>query len=101
MQPREFMYGFSDLKQLLVKTYDIQVARDLVKLHFSETDNTLIMHDYNDHKKQVLLSFDLLNMTVAEKLTVKSKRLVREAFTHNDPAAFLNSEFRLYGFFRS
>jgi len=46
MQQRELISGFSELKDLLIRTYKFEKEREFVRLYFSEYKNELLMHDY-------------------------------------------------------
>ena len=100
VQQREMVSGFSELKDLLVRTYKIDRSRDLVKLYFSETGNELLMHDYDNHKNVVRLSSNMLRRAVWEGLTGNAQIVVSESLNQASPAVFLNDEFKLYGFFK-
>ncbi|MBC7421677.1 MAG: hypothetical protein H7328_13190 [Bdellovibrio sp.] len=100
MEPRELMYGFSDLKKLLIQTYQIDQPPEVVKLYFSEGDNALVVHDYDDHRKQLFLSLDVFNKLARPELPLKVINLVNESLKQSHPANFLNNEFLLNGFFR-
>ncbi len=99
MQQRELMSGFSDLKVLLIRTYKIDRSSELVKLYFTQADNELLLHDYDDHEKIISLCSDLKNKFIRDILTFKAKLLVEESLMHHNPAQFLNNEFQLNGFF--
>ncbi len=101
MQDRELVNGFSELKDLLIREYKIDRDRSSVKLFFSEKDNSLIMHDYNDHKKVLILSFNIIKKEIWRGLSNYAQRLVMEALNSDSPSHFLIESFRLYGFFRS
>lgn len=100
MQQREFISGFSELKDLLIRTYNIKKEREFVRLYFSEHDNQLLMHDYNDHKRAISLCADLKQKSIRSGLSVYSKRLVTESLKFPKSSVFLNKEFQLHGFFR-
>lgn len=101
MQQRQLVSGFSDLKDLLIQTYKIDRANELIKLYFTEKDSELLMHDYDDHKKVICLCANLKNKFIKDILSPKAKLLIEESFMHSNPAYFLNVEFQLNGFFRS
>ena len=101
MQQREFVSGFSDLKDLLIRTYKIDRSREFVRLCFSKKDNSLLMHDYDDHKKMLVLCSNLKEENIQEGLPLNARRLVSESLKHFSPAEFLIKEFQLNGFFRS
>ena len=100
MRQQELVSGFSELKDLLITTYRIEQPRELVKLYFSETTNELLMHDYDDHSKFIILSFKLQDRLSRTGLTLYASRLVILALNHPSPSIFLNHNFKLYGFFR-
>lgn len=95
MQQLEIVSGFSDLKSILIRTYNIEKSRQRVRLWFSESDNRLSMHDYYEHKNSVLLSLDGEPM-ITEYF---GRKLVVEALRWPDPVAFLNEEFRANGYY--
>ena len=101
MQQRELVSGFSELKDLLIRTYQIERGRELVKLYFSEEDNKLLMHDYDNHKKVIRLCLNLERKNIWNGLTGNAHRLVNESLKHASPSEFLIQEFQLNGFFRS
>ncbi len=101
MQQRELVSGFSELKDLLIRTYKINRRREFVRLYFSIANNELLMHDYDDHKKALSLCSDIEQKKIREGLMSKSHRLAKESLKHPSPAEFLNNESKLYGFFRS
>ena len=82
MQQREIVSGFSDLKDLLIRTYKINRDRELVKLCFTEKDNELLMHDYDDHKKVICLCSNIKNRLIRNILAPKASLLVKESFTN-------------------
>lgn len=51
MQQQQLISGFSELKDLLIRTYNIEKDREFVRLYFSECDNQLLMYDYDDHTR--------------------------------------------------
>ena len=101
MQQRELVSGFSDLKDLLIRTYKIVKEREFLKLYFTEVNNELLMHDFNDHKREISICSDVKNKVIKIALSPTAKLLVKESLLHSDPVKFLNDEFKLYGFFRS
>ena len=68
MHQREQVSSFSELKDLLIRTFQIERDRAFVKLHFSENGTELLMHDYDDHKKALALSRDMMNLDIREGL---------------------------------
>jgi hypothetical protein len=101
MQQLDSVTGFSELKDLLIRTYNIEKERSLIQLHFTESDHELLMHDYSDHEKVICLCSDLRVGTPDKSLSPRAKRIVNEALKQNKPCEFLNNGFKLYGFFRS
>ena len=101
MQQREVVSGFSDLKDLLIRTYKIEKEREFLKLYFTEKANELLMHDFNDHQRKIGICLDVKRKIIKDTLSPIAKLLVKESLLHTDPAKFLNDEFKLYGFFRS
>ena len=100
MQQRDVVSGFTELKDLLIRTYQINRSRDLVKLYFSQGENELLMHDYDDHNKVISLCANLSLRERSIPLTQNAHRVIGESLKHKFPAEFLNSEFLLNGFFR-
>lgn len=100
MEQRELISGFSELKELLIRTFRIERECEFVRLYFSEHDNELLMYDYNDHKKVISLCVDLMQKRILNGLSVNAYRLVDESLKHTSPADFLIKEFQLSGFFR-
>ena len=100
MKQIEIVSGFSELKGLLIRTYKIERSSELIKLYFTLQDQQLYMHDYDDHKKAVLLAKDIDFKDISDQLAFKAQRLVAEAIDNPNPAEFLNMEFKLSGFFR-
>ena len=101
MQERVLISGFSELKDLLIKTFQIERNTEFVRLYFSQKNNELLMHDYDDHKKAINLSFNLKKGDIKTMLTINAHRVVKESLKHKSPAEFLNNGFKLSGFFRS
>ena len=64
MHQRVVMSGFSDLKDLLIRTYKIDKDQGLVKLYFTEENNRLLMHDYDDHERVIYLCSNLKNKLI-------------------------------------
>lgn len=100
MQQTEFISGFSELKELLIKTYNIETDKALVRLYFTESNNELLMHDYDNHKKVICLCSNLKDKIIKNGLPTKAMLLVNESIDHASAAQFLNFEFKLSGFFR-
>ena len=101
MQQRELVSGFSELKDLLIRTNHINRGRESVKLYFTLKHKMLYMHDYDDHKKYVIICRDLAREKISDSLKPAARRLVFESLRQSSPADFLNNEFLLNGFFRS
>ena len=101
MQQRELVSGFSELKDLLIRTYKVDRDRELVKLYFSEKDNELLMHDYDAHEKILTISRDIANKQIRDGLSIYSHNLIVESLLCHKPSEFLNNGFKLNGFFRS
>ena len=100
MEQYNLVVGFSDLKELLIRTYAIERDRALVKLYFSESALELVLHDYDDHFKTIVLCFDMPKKRLRRGLSYHSQKLVRKSLNYRKPSDFLNNEFRLNGFFR-
>ena len=75
MQQREIVSGYSELKDLLIRTYQIERRREFIKLYFTEKNNRLLMHDYNDHKKFIELVEEIDTKIVSTKLTNSARRI--------------------------
>ena len=101
MQQREIVSGYSELKDLLIRTYKIERSRELVKLYFTENDNRLLMHDYDNHKNSVEISKKINAKLISSQLSYYAFRLALEALKNQSPSEYLNSGFKLNGFFRS
>ncbi len=101
MQQHEQVSGFSDLKDILIRTFQIGRDRAHVKLYFSTLDNALLMHDYDDHKKVIVLSRDIKTKVIKQGITGATRELIIEALMHHKPQNFLNDGFKLNGFFIS
>ena len=100
MKQRELVSGFSELKDLLIRIYKIDRDREFVKLYFSEKDNELLMHDYDEHEKVLDMSRDITNKQIRDGLNTNSHNLIQESLLYNKPSEFLNNGFKLNGFFR-
>lgn len=96
----EFVSGFSELKNILIRTYEIEKPKVQIKLHFTVLDNELRMHDYDDHSKVVNLSDDILGKQVIEFPERQAVEIIKMALEQGDPLDYLRDGFLLYGFFR-
>jgi hypothetical protein len=92
--------GFSELKELLIRTYKIERPSIEVRLHFSELEGQLLMHDYDDHKKVIVLSNSFIAKSLSAALIGNARELCLESLEAESPAADLNDGFLLYGYFR-
>ncbi len=101
MQTASAVSGFSGLKEILIRTYKIDRPPIEVRLHFSQTENLLLMHDYDDHGKMIVISNNPKRKAFSDFLTGNARLLCVEALETEFPAADLNSRFLLYGYFRS
>lgn len=101
MQQTELISGFSELKKLLIRTYNIEQEPEYVKLYFSEFKNELLMHDYDDYKKFIRLCINLERKQLRKGLPHNARYLVIESLRHISPSKFLINEFQLYRFFKS
>ena len=101
MQTRQFISGFSDLKNLLIKTYKIEKESDQIKLYFSESENNLILHDYDNHARTIVLVFDVRRKRIEKWLSRSAHLIVERSLMNKAPAKYLNEGFQLYGFFKS
>ena len=99
MQQLEFVSGFSELKDMLIRTYKLDRSRNLIKLYFSEKENSLFVHDYDDHKKAIKICNNIESKELAKDLPPKALLLVIESLMHDSPTEFLIKEFQLNGFF--
>ena len=59
------------------------------------------MHDFDDHHKAVYLSADIEGKLTRKSLSVKAQNLIAASLSQAQPSQFLNTRFKLYGFFRS
>ena len=100
MKQIEIVSGFSELKDLLIRTYKIKRSSELIKLYFTFQDQQLYMHDYDDHKMAVLLASDIAGKEISGQVTHNALRLVKASLKENNPSDFLNEGFKLNGFFR-
>jgi hypothetical protein len=100
MQQRQVIAGFSDLKELLIRTYEMRESRELIRLHFSASNNQLLMHDYNDHKKFVILCRNIIYKVLVTGLSQNAYELLMIALDSKTPINFLNEQFKLNGFFK-
>ena len=101
MQQRELVSGFTELKDLLIRTYGIERRREFVRLYFTLRGKVLLMHDYDDHKKEIVICSNIEEKIVGKGLGVIARRVVKESLRRPSPTAFLIQEFQLNGFFRS
>jgi hypothetical protein len=101
MQSIEIVSGYSDLKTLLVRTYKIDRPVEFIRLFFSESQNELLLHDYDDHKKIIHICYSIKMKDIRPRLSRNSNQLILESLNQKSPAQFLNDGFKLYGFFRS
>lgn len=100
MEQRDLVVGFSELKDLLIRTYQIDRDRNLVRLYFTSNGKELFMHDFDDHQKIIILSFRTKEKLVRPGLREFIRRTVLMALAQTDPAEFLNINFQLHGFFK-
>jgi hypothetical protein len=100
MQQLESVTGFSELKDMLIRTYEIERSRELIKLYFSEQDQMLLMHDYDDHNKAIHLCFSIKEKLLRKHLTHNARKLIEDSLEEPSPSNYLNTQFQLYGFFR-
>ncbi len=101
MKQLDMVSGFSELKDLLIRTYKIERDPLQVRLYFSVNNNQLIVHDYDDHKNLLILSRNITKKAIGVGLTPKVHDLVEESLNQKSPSEFLIKEFQLNGFFRS
>lgn len=100
MYENEFVSGFSELKNILIRAYKIERPRDQIKLHFTIQEDELLMHDYDDHSKFVSLSNRISTKHVVNFPEKKAVEIVKVALDQDDPLDYLKDGFLLYGFFR-
>ncbi len=100
MKTTSAVSGFSELKELLIRTYKIEKPAIEVRLHFTEEENALLMHDYDDHEKVIVLSGDIKEGGLSRSLTGNARDLCIKALETESPAADLKNGFLLYGHFR-
>lgn len=55
MQSTQMVSGFSELKDYLIDKFQIERPRETVRLHFTEDENRLFMHDYSHHQNAVVI----------------------------------------------
>ena len=101
MESLQIVSGFSELKDLLIRTYQVTKNKEFIRLYFTELDNELLMHDYADHKKVIVLSRNIDAQNISVEIPVRARRLIRESFMRKGASDFLNRGFQLHGFFRS
>ncbi len=100
MQSTEIMSGFSDLKDILISTYKIELSKNKLRLYFSLHNGELFMHDHQNHARQITLSPDIRKKFVGPLHGKKpAQRLVKHSLEQENPADFLNDLFLLNGFF--
>lgn len=99
MQQAQVVSGFSELKDLLIRTFQIERPREKIRLYFTDKDDQLLMHDYHDQKFIIVIK-SIRQIDLIEDLSEKSRLLCLEALMHLQPAHYLNEGFLLYGFFR-
>ena len=97
----EIVSGFSELKDLLIHTFKVTRNREFVRLYFTELDNELLMHDYADHKKVIVLSLDIESQDIPKEIPLRARRLIQNSLMQKGASDFLNRGFQLHGFFRS
>jgi hypothetical protein len=100
MQQLDSVTGFSELKDILIRTYRIERSREFIKLYFSEIENMLLMHDYDDHSKVIYICLNTKKKKAQQHLTSKAKLVVENSLDQLHPSKYLNDQFQLYGFFR-
>ena len=99
MKQLDKISGFTELKDMLIRTYLINRSHDLVKLFFSERKNALYVHDYDDHSKALRICNNIELEYIPHGLPPNVFRLANESLKHASPAEFLINEFKLSGFF--
>ncbi len=92
--------GFSELKDLLIRTYRIDKARESVRLYFTEYQNQIFLHEYKDHNKKILLVVNIREKEISGRAVGLARQICIEALKHKKPADFLNEGFLSAGFFR-
>jgi hypothetical protein len=100
MKTTSAVSGFSELKELLIRTYKIERPAIEVRLYFTEEENALLMHDYDDHKKVIVLSNNIKTKHLSKALLGNARLLCFEALKTELPAVDLNNGFLLCGHFR-
>ncbi len=103
MEQRTLVSGFSELKDLLIRTYNIDSDRSFIRLYFTEGrrgDAEILMHDFNDHSKMISVCTDLNRNIIPGKIKGNARHLVEKSLEFDSPSEFLNTNFILYGFFR-
>lgn len=97
MQQKDIVSGFSDLKDILIRTYKIERPRNQIRLHFTFSNEELWMHDYDDHWKKVVVAKDGRNRVPENS---RGWKLIRTAIKYKNPHTLLNELFQSHGFFR-
>ncbi len=100
VEQMKIVAGFSELKDLLIRTHRIQKNKELIKLYFNAENNQLLMHDYDEHTKAIILISRLDKNEISNFSGHKARILVKYSLSFPNPALFLNEEFKLSGFFR-
>jgi hypothetical protein len=100
MKATSAVSGFSELKELLIRTYKIERPSNEVRLHFSQEGNELLMHDCDDHQKVITLSNKIKDKRLSNLITGNARMICMEALEAEFPAAYLNDRFLLYGYYR-
>ena len=101
MQTMSAVSGFTELKDLLIRTYNIDRPKEEIRLWFTVLEDLLIMHDYQDHQKSIVL-INSIQAKAFKKLKLNhATELLEEALETNKPDVFLNDGFLLHGFFRT
>lgn len=99
MQTMAIVSGFSELKDLLIRTYNIERSRAEVRLYFTEDQDQLLMHDYHDHKKLIVLATSISRKELRKSLKGFAAQLCELALSEVEPSKFLNRRFTSDGFF--
>ncbi len=102
MQQRQIVSGFSEIKDLLIRKYKITEDREKLRLYFTYNDGLLTVHNYRSHEQQIILTDRTFSGVINHMLPKNSfsRQVVKLALNETRPDDFLNSQFKLHGFFR-
>ena len=101
MQQRQLVSGFSELKDLIIRKYNITEERNKIRLHFTMDGGMLVLHNYKQHIQKIILA-EVMPHRPSIRIPENSiaRQLIELALKQDRPAQFLNHQFKLHGFFR-